>query len=113
MHSEGLKGACDLRSLAFMRQPVLEISAQLAQLEDVRLPRPCMHPIGRQQKEHPGFALVGREVPAALGGAHDQVHQSRVCQDAHEGTLRDLEEAAVGFEEGEAHAKAVRRDRAA
>src|SRR5438094_6737581 len=77
-------------------------------MKDLALPGPHIHPVRWQEKEDPGLALVGRELPAALGHAHNEPSERRMRQDAREGALRGSEETSVGFEEGETHA-ATRR----
>ena len=78
-------------------------------LDDVGLARSNVHPVGREEEEHPGLALVGRDPWPTLRDGQGEAHESRMCQDARAGTFGGSEQAPVGFQESGVHARAARR----
>jgi hypothetical protein len=76
---------------------VLQVPAQRAELEDVGLPLPRVHPVGREKEEHPGLTLIGGNLLAAVGATHGEPHDEHMCQDARGAALGGLEEASAGF----------------
>jgi len=89
--------------------PILQVPAELPPLEDFGLPHPHVHPVRREEKEHPGLALVGWNLPGAFGGADGKPRQPRVCQEAHQGALGGSQKALVGFQQSGAHARGRQR----
>ena len=78
--------------------PAREVSPELPQLDDVGLTQRRVDPVGGEEEEHPGLALVDRDLAAALGHGDREPHHSHVCQDAQGGTFGGAQEAPVGFQ---------------
>jgi len=85
---------------------VLGISAQFAQLNDLELPLAHIHPVGREQEEHPRLPLIGGKPPALGGQVGCRPYEDPVCQDAQGGTLGCLKEFSARLEQEELHDQA-------